>query len=100
MSLSSLFVVTNALRVRSYNGNKERMTDKKKGENKMKIKVEGMMCAHCAGKVTEALSALSGVKSVKTDLKKKLAIIDGEAEEKAIKDAVEEAGYTYKGIVK
>ena len=100
MSLSSLFVVTNALRVRSYNGNKERMTDKKKGENKMKIKVEGMMCAHCAGKVTEALSALSGVKSVKTDLKKKLAIIDGEAEEKAIKAAVEEAGYTYKGIVK
>lgn len=99
MCLSSLFVVTNALRVRGYNGEKERLAAKNKGGSKMKIKVEGMMCKHCACKVTEALSALSGVKSVSIDLKKKLAIIDGEVEEIAVKQAIENAGYGYKGIV-
>lgn len=97
MCLSSLFVVTNALRVRSYDSRKE----KSKGKGaKMKIKVEGMMCKHCAGKVTDALLSVGGVKGVKIDLKKKCAEIDGEADEKELKAAVENAGYEYKGAVK
>ena len=99
MCLSSLFVVTNALRVRSYDGKKERLAVKNGGE-KMKVKIEGMMCKHCAARVTEALSSLAGVKSVSVDLKKKCAIIDGEASESDIKAAVENAGYEFKGMDK
>lgn len=39
------------------------------------IKIEGMKCAHCAAKVTNALENIEGVKKVKIDLDKKEAII-------------------------
>lgn len=34
------------------------------------IEVKGMMCSHCEGRVTAAIEALDGVKSVKADAKK------------------------------
>lgn len=99
MCLSSLFVVTNALRIRRYDGKKSRISDKKQGV-KMKVKVDGMMCKHCAGKVSEALSAVDGVKSVVIDLKKKRAVIEGAPLESDVKAAIENAGYGFLGVEK
>ena len=91
MCLSSLFVVQNALRIRKYkkiNFNKE---------SSMKVVIEGMMCNHCAGRVKEVLSALDGVKKVEINLRKKLAIIDGEVDINLVKEEVEKAGYKFIG---
>jgi copper chaperone CopZ len=64
----------------------------------MKILIDGMMCNHCAGRVKEVLSALDGVKGVEIDLKKKLAIIDGEVDINIVKEEVEKAGYKFIGV--
>ena len=102
MSLSSLFVVTNALRI---NGYKPALPGAKKEEcdtmcfvkeQKTVLKVEGMMCEHCAARVEKALSAVAGVKKVKVDLAAKTATVTGNAGIEALKAAVTEAGYEVK----
>lgn len=57
MSFSSVFVVMNALRLRYFKSKNIR------GEKKMikTIKIKGMMCGHCTGRVQEALNAIDGV---------------------------------------
>ncbi len=55
MGLSSLCVVTNALRLRHF-----QITPQKK-MNTITIKVDGMMCPHCEAHVTKALLAIPGV---------------------------------------
>ncbi|KAI8467426.1 MAG: hypothetical protein J3K34DRAFT_430619 [Monoraphidium minutum] len=45
----------------------------------LEIKVEGMMCGGCSSRVTEALKALSKVRSVEVDLDSKLASVEVEA---------------------
>lgn len=85
MSLSSVFVVTNALRIKFF---------KKEKRNMVTLKVDGMMCMHCVGHVEEGLNALEGV-SAKADLDSKLVTIENAANlpvEKLI-EAVKEAGY-------
>lgn len=57
MSVSSVFVVSNALRLRLFNNK----TTKKEEEAKMIIKIKGMMCTHCTGRVEAALNAIDGV---------------------------------------
>lgn len=89
MSVSSLFVVLNALRIRKY---------KKAAENAetgadMKFKVEGMMCKHCEAKVTAAAESVEGVKKVKVNLKKKIVEIKGEPDPAKVIAAITEAGY-------
>ena len=60
-----------------------------------KLKIEGMMCAHCVAHVEKALSALGGVTSAKADLEGRKAVVtlSGEVSDQALKDAVTEAGY-------
>lgn len=62
MSFSSVFVVSNALRLRFFTGDNK---NKKEEIIKMKetIKIEGMMCPHCTGRVSEALNAINGVEA-------------------------------------
>jgi Cu2+-exporting ATPase len=64
------------------------------------VKVEGMMCAHCAAHVEEALSKIPGVKGVKVDLDKKTASVKAKSEisEGAFRAAIEEAGYKFVGV--
>lgn len=97
MSLSSLFVVGNALRLITFG------KQKRKGENSMKktLTVEGMMCAHCVAHVKKALEAVNGVKSAEVDLKKKRAVVtlSEEVDNNILTAAVEEAGYTVCAIV-
>ncbi len=92
MCLSSIFVVQNALRIGKY----------KKFEynngGKMKILIDGMMCNHCAGRVKEILSSIEGVKNVEINLKKKMAIVEGEPNLDKVKELINGAGYVYKGI--
>ncbi len=56
------------------------------------IEIEGMMCAHCAGRVEAALAALPGIKA-RVDLAAKAAYVTGNAEDAVLKETVEKAGY-------
>ena len=126
MSLSSVCVVGNALRLRlvkfkneatDFNGetrqieaktadNSEEITDNKiieeKGENKMKevkatVYIDGMMCAHCKKNVERTMSELGLTAEV--DLAEKCAYVyDGNIDESALKTAIEKAGYEFKSI--
>lgn len=101
MSLSSLFVVTNALRLTKFGAKKDIKEDIKK-ENDMKktLQIEGMMCAHCVAHVTKALSGVEGVTDVVVDLKKKTANVTVEAfvQDETLTAAVTDAGYEVKKI--
>jgi len=62
---------------------------------KKTLSIDGMMCQHCVMHVTEALKAVAGVSSVKVDLKKKSAVVEGGSlDDDAMKAAVTDAGYS------
>lgn len=70
---------------------------------KKTIYVEGMMCAHCVKRVTDALSAVEGVKKADVALNKKklgTAVVELEKEvpDEVLAKAVTDAGYTVKEI--
>ena len=119
MSLSSVCVVSNALRLRSWKGaptdnhvsldKSADLTDNdtvhtdhtntaasaaQQEEPTMQktLTIEGMMCAHCAAHVEKALNALPGVTAV-VDLAAKTAVVTGDAGDEALKKAVADAGY-------
>lgn len=111
MSLSSLFVVTNALRLTRFKGEKRTNYSEKSKENNIQenketnrmektLHIEGMMCQHCIKHVTEALNGVEGVNVQNVDLQKKTAVITAEnnVSDEALKNAVQEAGYTVKKI--
>ena len=59
--------------------------------------IEGMMCKHCAARVEKALNAIEGVTAA-VDLEAKTAAVIGEADDTALRKAVEDAGYTVVSI--
>ena len=63
------------------------------------LKIEGMSCAHCSARVEQALNALDGV-TAKVELKKKRAVVEGDASDEILSKAVEDAGYKVVGIEK
>ncbi len=103
MSLSSIFVVGNALRLRGFKTNMpklirtvEKNADKKEEKKMTKIMtIEGMMCGHCTGRVQKALEAVEGVTAVTMSLEAKTATVElnGEITDQALTDVVTEAGY-------
>ena len=64
------------------------------------LKIDGMMCEHCEKAVTDALSAVDGVESVKADAKAGTAAVTMKpgTDEEALKAAVAKAGYVFLGI--
>lgn len=96
MALSSVCVVSNALRIKSFKEEKK-MFGKKKFD--VEIGVEGMSCGHCSGRVEQALNDIDGVKA-QVDLKKKTAYVtlEKEVSDTVLKEAVETAGYQVTGV--
>ena len=99
MSLSSLFVVTNALRLNRF-GREKNINNKENGMKKT-IKIEGMMCQHCVAHVTKALQSVDGVEKVEVHLKKKTAVVELSAEisNEQLSTPIIEAGYEVKKIL-
>ena len=99
MSLSSLFVVSNALRLTRFKKDKNKIPQEDI-EMKKVMKIEGMMCNHCVAHVTKALEGVDGVESVEVNLKKKQAtvMLGDEVSNESLISAVTEAGYTVKTI--
>lgn len=59
------------------------------------LKIEGMSCGHCEGRVKTALSSVSGVKILKVSAAEDVAEIEIESEDvlTAAVAAIEDAGY-------
>ncbi|WP_433177880.1 heavy-metal-associated domain-containing protein [Actinoallomurus sp. CA-150999] len=57
--------------------------------------VKGMTCGHCVSAVTTEVGAIDGVTDVKVDLASGVVTVASAAplDEKAVRDAVDEAGY-------
>lgn len=98
MSVSSVFVVTNALRLRrvklqtAIQPANTAPVLKKEEKTVITMKIEGMMCMHCQARVKKALEAIPGV-NAEVDLEKNEARVEGCADVEALRKAVTDAGY-------
>ena len=100
MSLSSVCVVSNALRLKffrpSHGEEPETQIETQKGTSTMTktMTINGMMCAHCQAHVEKALNAIDGVTAV-VDLEAKTATVTltHDVADDVLKNAVTEAGY-------
>ena len=101
MSLSSVSVVSNALRLRGFK-DKDRLeltkANKEKEEKTMKktLKIEGMMCMHCVAHAKKALEAVDGVSEAIITLETDSAevTLTKEVPDEALIKAIVDAGYT------
>ena len=99
MSLSSFFVVSNALRLNfiQLRNTKQNNQNIQTEENKMEkiMKIKGMMCKHCEARVKNALEALPEVSEAVVSHKKDTAKVKLSADitDEALKKAVEDQGY-------
>ena len=106
MSLSSVCVVTNALRLRKFKpvGVDTHIDPKQKKSKKEEkpmtkiIFIQGMQCNHCKMTVEKALGAIEGVEKVEVSLEDQKAEIEmtKEIEDSKIKEVIEEAGFMVK----
>ena len=55
--------------------------------------VPGVSCGHCRAAITEEVAKVAGVESVDVDLEAKLVTVAGEADDAALRAAIDEAGY-------
>lgn len=109
MSLSSVFVVSNALRLKLFqpdftlkqgksNNQIEENTviseQKEEKEMTKKLVIDGMMCSHCTGRVQEALNGLEGVTAqVSLEDKSATVTLSKDIDEETLIKTVTDAGY-------
>lgn len=109
MSLSSVCVVTNALRLNLINiykpvrlKLKSKITIQRKEDEKMKkeLIVEGMMCAHCEARVKKALEEVDGVVKAQANHKTKKVVVKLEKEvtDDVLVKAITDQDYEVKSI--
>ena len=108
MSLSSVCVVTNALRLRKFEAKTNKKIENKiteikkskeeKNMNKKTVIIEGMQCNHCKVTVEKVLGAIEGIEKVEVNLSNKTVVIEmsKEIDNNTIKKVIEEAGFTLK----
>lgn len=99
MSLSSFFVVTNALRLnfaKIYSAKKDRKIKKETKTMEKVIKVDGMMCMHCEAHVKKALEEIDGVIEAYASHENGTATVklSNDVPYEILKKAIEEQGYT------
>ena len=103
MSLSSVCVVTNALRLnwfRMKDATRDRKIKTRKKQEEMTMektmKIEGMMCGHCEAFVKKALEALAEVEAAEVSHEKGTAVVTlrSAVSDEVLKKAVEEKDYT------
>ena len=110
MSLSSIFVVSNALRLKRFHPKyKEEpvqscpviISEEEKGEKTMQkiLEIEGMSCGHCVNRVQSALNAIDGV-SATVDLDSKAAFVklEKDVSDDTLTQVVTDAGYTVTSV--
>lgn len=102
MSLSSFCVVTNALRLNFFditNPKKDRKIKQKskKDDNAMTktMKIDGMMCSHCEGRVKQCLEVLSQVSAADVSHEKGTAVVtlSADVSNDVLTKTVEDQGY-------
>ena len=115
MSLSSVCVVSNALRLRGWKPSvfpdqpvptaplpeSAVFQSQGKEENTVNktIHIDGMMCTHCTGRVEKALNDLPGVEAtVDLDSKSAAVTCTPDVSDDTLRQAVEDAGYHVTGI--
>lgn len=108
MSLSSFFVVTNALRLNFFklhdSSHDKRiateLNDAPSETNEKTVSVKGMMCGHCEARVKKALEDINGIDEAIVSHEKGTAIISlsSDVSDKTIRKAIQDAGYKFLGI--
>ena len=111
MSFSSVFVVSNALRLRWFKAKHQANTERdsvpmheqttikqeRKGAIHMEkvLNIEGMVCGMCVKHVDKALRDIQGIKDVDVSLESKSAQVqlDQDVPDAVLKAAIEDAGY-------
>ena len=105
MGFSSVFVVTNALRMRTWKPAKPQSAPapadvhiesaRKDTAMTRTLNVTGMMCQHCVAHVTKALEGVAGVSSVSVSLEDGTATVEAaeDVTDEALVAAVVDAGY-------
>ena len=100
MSMSSVFVVTNAVRLRMFKPKQnapmiqeEMGLKEEETEMGIVIKVNGMMCPHCKARVESVCKEISGTADAVVDLQEKKVTVTGNPSVDALKKAITDAGY-------
>lgn len=94
MSLSSVFVVMNALRLKTIKVDRD---EKIIQENSKTFTIDGMSCLHCSSKVENALLSVNNIKRVEINLDSKLVKIFyvGDVSDKLIENKIVETGFKF-----
>ena len=112
MSFSSFCVVTNALRLNFLNINSGKKDKKIKEINSIQlemledesmektIKIEGMMCGHCSGRVKKCLEATAGIANADVSHETGIALVrmDNDVSNEVLTKIIEDEGYKVLGI--
>ena len=116
MSLSSFCVVSNALRLnlfKPHGTGRDRKAppatlsvlmdpeeEKTRAERCVTLRIAGMMCPHCEGRVKKALESVEGVLSASPSHERAEAVVKlaGDVAEDTLRQAVENAGYQWQGM--